>query len=197
MPTIYTIGHSNHGLPEFLALLARQRIEVLVDVRSRPYSRYTPHFAAQALQAAVTGAGCRYLFLGRELGGRPEGAEYYDDSGRVDYARVARSSLFRAGIDRLHAGVARYRVALLCAEEDPTGCHRRRLVGRVLAEEGVAVLHIRGDTTINSEAEIAAAEAPAAPTNQLSLFGEMEKPVEWKSIRSVLPGGPRRTSSPP
>ena len=197
MPTIYTIGHSNHGLPEFLALLAEQRIEVLVDVRSRPYSTYTPHFAAQALQAAVAGAGYRYLFLGRELGGRPEGDEYYDDSGRVDYARVACSSLFRSGIERLHAGIARYRVALLCAEEDPTGCHRRRLVGRVLAEEGVAVQHIRGDTTVKTEAEIAAAEAPAAPTNQLSLFGEMEQPVEWKSIRSVLPGGPRRTSSPP
>lgn len=197
MPTIHTIGHSNHGLPEFLALLASQRIEVLVDVRSRPYSKYTPHFASQALQGAVAEVVCRYLFLGRELGGRPKGDEYYDESGRVDYALVARSPLFQAGIARLHAGIARYRVALLCAEEDPTGCHRRRLVARVLAEEGVAVLHIRGDTTVNSEAEIAAAEAPAVPTNQLSLFGEMEQPTEWKSVRSVLPGGPRRTSSPP
>src|SRR5581483_8742417 len=122
------------------------------------------------LRAAVTEAGYKYLFMGKELGGRPEGDEYYDPSGRVNYALVAQSALFRSGIERLKVGVARYRVAIMCAEEDPSGCHRRRLVGRVVGGEGVPVLHIRGDGSLHDEAAIVAAEQPAHARDQLALF---------------------------
>jgi uncharacterized protein (DUF488 family) len=185
MQTIYTIGHSNHQMPDFLDLLRGHSVEVVVDVRSQPYSRYAPHFAAQPLKAAVAGVGIKYLFLGRELGGRPAGAEYYDESGRVDYAMVAQSVLFRSGIERLKAGIVAYRVALLCAEENPTGCHRRRLVGRVLAAEGVRVAHIRGDGTLTGEDEIAAAERPARDVDQLALFDLAPAREEWKSLLPI------------
>ncbi|HWE63907.1 MAG TPA: DUF488 domain-containing protein [Chloroflexota bacterium] len=187
--TIYTIGHSNHALPVFLDLLCGHGIEVLVDVRSQPYSRYATHFAVPPLKAAVIEAGLKYLFLGRELGGRPEGASYYDEDGRVDYAAVARSPLFRAGIDRLKTGSAGYRVAILCSEENPTGCHRRRLVGRVLAGEGVQVLHIRGDGTLTTEEELAAVERPAPAGDQLMLFDLQPEQEAWKSLLPVR--GPR------
>lgn len=183
--TIYTIGHSNHPMEVFFDLLRLHTIEVLVDVRSQPYSKFAPHFATRPLKETIVVSGIKYLFLGKELGGRPEGAEYYDESGRVDYAMVARSALFRAGIERLKAGSATYRVAILCAEENPTGCHRRRLVGRVLAEEGVRVAHIRGDGTLNGEAEIAAAERPARAADQLALFELAPGGEEWKSLRPI------------
>ena len=64
-PTIWTIGHSNHALDHFLGLLAEHGVEILVDVRSQPYSRYTPHFSRDALRADVTNAGLRYLFMGK------------------------------------------------------------------------------------------------------------------------------------
>jgi len=73
-------------------------------------------------------------------------------------------------------------VAALCAGEDPAGCHRRLLVGRVLGERGIAVAHIRGDGRLQTEAELAAAEPHG---NQLSLFAEIE--ASWKSVPSVSP----------
>ena len=112
---LYTIGHSNHAPEVFLGLLARHGIEVLVDVRSQPYSRYAAHFDKPGLSALAAGAGITYLFLGQELGGRPEGAEFYDPAdGRVLYDRVAASPLFLSGLARLETGLQRYRVAIMC-----------------------------------------------------------------------------------
>ena len=183
--TIYTIGHSNHDLQGFVDLLLRHRIEVLVDVRSQPYSAYATQFASAPLQEALAAAGVRYLFLGRELGGRPRDPSCYDPDGRVDYGRVAATTLFQGGIARLRRGIARYRIALLCAEENPAGCHRRRLVGRVLQEAGVAVLHIRGSGELEPEEAIAARERGTG--DQLSLFGTGAA-EPWKSLQPV----PRR-----
>ena len=92
---------------------------------------------------------------------------------------------------RLEKGLRQYVVAMLCAEEDPTGCHRRLLVGRVLAERGVAVRHIRGDGQLQAEDELSAAEPDS---NQLSLFEEIEAPA-WKSIPSVSLKRRQSTSS--
>jgi uncharacterized protein (DUF488 family) len=187
--TIYTIGHSNHDLQGFLDLLRRHRIEVLVDVRSQPYSAYATQFASAPLKEALGHAGIRYLFLGRELGGRPDDPGCYDPDGRVDYGRVAATPLFQEGIARLQRGIVQYRIALLCAEENPAGCHRRRLVGRVLGEAGVEVLHIRGSGELEHEDAIAARERGAG--DQLSLFGAAGQPEAWKSLQPV----PQRGSS--
>lgn len=188
--TIYTVGHSNHDLPGFVDLLRLHDIQVLVDVRSQPYSAYATQFAAAPLKEALVRAGIRYLFLGRELGGRPRDPSCYDPDGRVDYARVAATPLFREGIARLQRGIDRYRVALLCAEENPAGCHRRRLVGRVLETTGVAVLHIRGSGELEPEGEIAARERTGG--DQLTLFGANE-PAAWKSLQPVPRPGERRS----
>src|SRR5437660_8680013 len=155
---VYTVGHSNHSLEEFLNLLDKHRIEVLVDTRSHPYSKYVAHFNREDLQSALRQSGVKYLFLGSELGGRPAEEEYYDDDGHVLYFRVAQSPVFLEGIERLEAGSRQYRVALLCSEEDPAVCHRHLLVGRVLADRGADIRHIRGDGTIQAYAEIKAPE---------------------------------------
>src|SRR5262249_55566804 len=114
--TILTIGHSNHSIEKLVGLLEANNVEVVVDTRSQPYSRYTSQFNREALESAIAAAGMRYLYLGRELGGRPDGGEFYDSEGRVLYRKVAESGMFREGIERVRAGSERYRVALLCAE---------------------------------------------------------------------------------
>jgi uncharacterized protein (DUF488 family) len=68
---ILTIGHSNHALGMFIQLLKAINIEVLVDIRSNPYSRFTPQFNKDNLKKAIQASGMKYLFLGKELGGRP------------------------------------------------------------------------------------------------------------------------------
>jgi uncharacterized protein (DUF488 family) len=195
-PAVFTVGHSNVSQEAFVALLKARNVEVLVDVRSAPYSKFVPHFNAAALKTAVTAAGLKYLYLGRELGGRPREQRFYDSSGHVRYDRIAESPQFREGIERLLRGIREHRVALMCNEEDPHECHRRLLVGRVLAERGVTVLHIRGDGRIQTETELAEAERRDEPAEiqQEFAFAAREKP-EWKSTRSVSQARPPKRSS--
>jgi uncharacterized protein (DUF488 family) len=186
---LWTIGHSNHGLEELLDLLGRNGIEVLADVRSAPYSRYAEHFNHAPLERAVKQAGLRYVFLGRELGGRPKGAPFYDAEGHVRYDVTAQAPFFLRGLDRLRTGANRYRVAMMCAEEDPAHCHRRLLVGCVLADEGYELRHIRGDGRVEVEFEVV-----LHPDLQLSLLDERPP---WRSTRSVSPRSPQESSSTP
>jgi uncharacterized protein (DUF488 family) len=186
MPTetlsVFTIGHSNHDEATFLELLKQHRIDVVADVRSQPYSKYTTQFNTDQLQAALAGAGMRYVFLGQQLGGRPEEPEFYDAAGHVLYDRLAQSPRFLEGVERLERGLRQYRVALLCSEEDPAECHRNLLVSRVLATRGVTAWHIRGDGRLQSQAEV---DHPGGRQQQL-LFAEL-KETPWRSIRSVSP----------
>ncbi len=186
---LLTVGHSNHSLDHFLELLQKHQIQVLVDTRSSPYSRYSSQFNREAIQAAIECAGMKYLFLGAELGGRPDGDEFYDGDGYVLYNRVAESPRFLQGIRRLEIGTRQFRVAVMCSEEDPTGCHRHLLVGRVMAQRGATIQHIRGDGRLQSNQDL----QPTGPI-QRSLFDLDEEP-EWKSIRSVLRRNPPANSS--
>lgn len=193
-PAIYTVGHSNHSLDTFLSLLKTYRIAVVADVRSQPSSQYTPHFNGGSLKAALPAAGIEYLFLGKELGGRPQGDQFYDDAGHVLYARVAAAPLFQRGLSVLVETAAQRRVALLCGEEDPAECHRRLLLGRVLAEQGLAVIHIRGDGKTQTEEELAREEKHKKDGGQLMLF-EVEEEAQWRSTRSVSAGNRPGSSS--
>ncbi len=190
---VFTVGHSNHDEQAFLNLLRQHEIDVVADVRSQPYSKYASQFNAEQIKRALAAAGVEYVFLSKELGGRPDGDEFYDDEGHVRYDRVARSPLFLQGIERLEKGMRNYRVAMLCAEENPADCHRHLLVGRVLAERGVELLHIRGDGHVDSNEQVIEQSRGADDRQQL-LFAELkERP--WRSIRSVLPKQRPATSS--
>lgn len=182
---LLTLGHSNHHPEHFQALLTEYEVEVLVDVRSWPHSRYVEWADRKTLPKMVAAVEVKYLFLGHQLGGRPDDGAFYDAEGYVLYARVAASEEFRTGIERLQRGVGQCRVAVMCSEENPESCHRRLLVAKVMLDEGFAVTHIRGDG--RSEAE----PGPIDPSEG-SLFDDEEK--LWRSSRSVSPKPPLRTS---
>jgi uncharacterized protein (DUF488 family) len=175
---LWTIGHSNHDLGWFIGLLRGQRIDFAVDVRSYPYSRHAPQFNREELEQALRENGIGYLFLGDTLGGRPGRDEHYDADGHALYGEMAREPSFGAAIDRLLDGAGGHRLALMCSEADPRDCHRRLLVGKVLAERGAELRHILRDGTVTSEHEVDI-EVAAAPT----LFGNNVPP--WRSTRSV------------
>jgi len=186
MSTFYTLGHSNHTMEAWLALVRLHSIEVVVDTRSSPYSKYVPQFDKELIQASLDAAGVRYLFLGAELGGRPANSAYYDGSGRVVYGRLRDDSNFKAAIARLETGIERFRVALICGEENPAHCHRRLLIGRVLAEHGHTMQHIRGDGRVEPDATVATASGKPLVDAQAELFAELEED-KWRSTASVLP----------
>ena len=151
---VWTVGHSNQLADQLIALLRGERIDVLADVRSQPYSRYNPQFRRENLKTALEQAGLGYVFLGAELGGRPPEPEFHDASGHVRYDLVRQTKRFRGGLDRLLTGAASYRVAIMCSEEDPARCHRRRLITPALVAAGVEVRHIRGDGRVVAEGDL-------------------------------------------
>lgn len=183
---VYTIGHSNHSIETFLELLERYEIEVLVDVRTNPFSRFSRQFSHDPLKSAIQSAGLKYLHLGKELGGKPKESEFYDAEGHIDYARIANSQRFAEGIERLAAGCANYRVVIMCAEENPTECHRRRLIGPVLAQHGIEEKHIRGNGELNLESELKQDEDNLFKSSeQLTLFAQPAPQKPWRSARPL------------
>jgi uncharacterized protein (DUF488 family) len=169
--TIFTIGHSNHGMEKFIALLNENRIDVIVDIRSRPYSRYASQFNKAALEDSIRANGLKYLYLGDKLGGRPDDKRFYDPEGQVVYSRISATPEFHEGVERLIKGANEYRLALTCSEENPLNCHRHHLVSKALEERGVTIIHIRGDGRHQSEGDLAMEiEGNKKEDKQLSLF---------------------------
>jgi uncharacterized protein (DUF488 family) len=147
---LHTIGHSNHPIERFLELLRRSKIEMVADVRSRPYFRFVPHFSREKLERLLDGAGIGYLFLGRELGGKPP----RDDPARwpSDYQARIRDPGFEKGIERLLETAGARRVALLCRERDPLDCHRLHLICRYVKPMVGPIRHILPDGAIEDQA---------------------------------------------
>lgn len=160
--TVFTIGHSRHNAAHFLSLLRTHGVEQLVDVRSLPRSKWAPQFDAADLSQLLVTHGVQYASLGRQLGGRPASREFYLSDGSVDYALRSKAADFVDGISQLAAIAQQRRTVILCAEEDPLYCHRRRLVAPALAARALTVVHVRGDGRVEAET----LPAPA----QLGLF---------------------------
>jgi len=152
---IYTIGHSNHIQETFLNLLTEAKIEVLVDVRSNPNSRWAAYANSDSLRDILEPVQIQYVYLGDVLGGRPSDSDSYDNqTGKADYEAIREKEYFRSGIDQILGWLKRYRVCIMCAEENPTSCHRNLLVAESLRQAGVLVYHIRGDGRIQTDEEL-------------------------------------------
>lgn len=150
---LFTIGHSNHTIEAFIELLQQHGIAVLADVRSHPYSRHLPHFTASALKAALVEAKIRYVFLGKELGARPNNPNCYVE-GKALYEKIAATEEFSGGIQRLMKGIQGYKIALMCAEKDPMTCHRTILICQNLREYDLNINHILSNGKLESQQEL-------------------------------------------
>ena len=151
--TVFTIGHSTHSYEHFLSLLRTSGVTAVADVRTTPFSRHFPHFNEATLRSDLKLDGISYVFLGKELGGRPSGRSFYCD-GVADYEKMAKTETFASGIKRVIDGAKKFRVALMCSEHDPLDCHRCLLVGRALSGEGVKLVHILGDGSLVSHESV-------------------------------------------
>ncbi len=145
---LFTIGHSNLDFSQFVHLLSRSGIQLVADVRSRPQSSRFPQFNQPGLQKLLEAEGIPYLFLGEELGGRPDDPDAYRPNGLVDYRSRRKSYAFGAGVERVLKELERRSVALMCAEEDPLECHRFLMICPELVNLGIQPLHIRKGSVV-------------------------------------------------
>jgi uncharacterized protein (DUF488 family) len=151
----YTIGHSNKEISVFIDLLNKYDIDLLIDVRSYPYSQYNPQFNKQNIEKDLSAKGIDYLFLGNYLGGRPKDPTCYKGGeiptskvnylDVVDYIEVSKRDWYHKGIEILLSKARSNRVAIMCSEEDPNRCHRHHLIAKTLLDKCFAVRHIRGN----------------------------------------------------
>jgi uncharacterized protein (DUF488 family) len=150
---VYSIGHSTHSLEHFLSLLRAHDITAICDVRSKPYSRLNPQYNREVLKNVLQECGIAYVFLGAELGARSEDPACFE-GGRAHYELMARTELFRTGLDRVREGMKHFRVALMCAEKDAADCHRTILVARHLEKSGLEIRHIDAEGGWESQAAV-------------------------------------------
>ncbi|MHC2992579.1 hypothetical protein OB13_13665 [Pontibacter sp. HJ8] len=149
--TVYSIGHGNKPIEEFLNELRSFGIQFLIDVRSKPYSKYNPHFNKTELDLELKKAGITYVFLGDKLGGLPEDRSCYI-AGKVNYDLIKIKSFFKEGLERLTTANAKnIRVAVMCSESKPEECHRSKLIGQELLKEDISMKHIIAPNRIKEQ----------------------------------------------
>lgn len=189
---VFTIGHSNHSIEAFIALLQQQGITAVADVRSHPYSRFLPHFNKSELEAALQNAKIEYRFLGQELGARPNDPSCYVD-GKAPYEKIAATQFFEKGIKRLLKGTENYKIALMCAERDPITCHRSILVCQHLRTFDVEIKHILTDGSLESHEVLEERllkmhglnQSESSNSTQLSLFDYQQLQDEFENPKPL------------
>jgi uncharacterized protein (DUF488 family) len=158
---LFTIGHSAHPSEKFINLLKYYHIQMLVDVRSIPASRYHPQYNKAAIEKVLTENHIIYVFAGQQLGGRPKDPKLYDPEmiigkenkhPKANYSLIMKHEWFIQGIANLIDHVSKKQTAILCSEEDPLRCHRHELISMYIMKEfpNVEIQHIRGNGTLIS-----------------------------------------------
>lgn len=171
----FTIGHSNHEASHFIELLKIHKINCLGDVRSSPYSKFTPQFNKENLDADLKRENILYVYLGNKLGGRYLDPALLYSNGVVNYNKVMEQEEFCAGINNVIGNIKKgFKIALMCAEKNPLDCHRFLLVARALSNKGVRMKHILedGKVVLNEDLEKQLLQKYKSEFDQFSLFQE-------------------------
>ncbi len=154
-PPVYSIGYGNRNPTETIQLVLQAGCAFLIDVRSSPYSKYSPQYNREEFEKACHGAGLKYVFMGDHLGGRPHSPDCYDADGKVNYQKVECDHKFLAGVARVELAISKgIQVAVMCSELRPEECHRTKLIGKVLTERSHVVHHVDADGTLISHDKV-------------------------------------------
>lgn len=173
--SIYSIGHGNKSIDTLIEELRHFEINYLIDIRSKPYSKFSPHFNQNSLKFSLIDKGITYTFMGDVLGGLPEDPTCYTN-GHVDYEKLKEKDFFKTGLQRLiTANNKKIKVAIMCSESKPEECHRTKLIGEELKPFGIVLNHIT--RTKNKQNQIITKDQNevmqiVAPNGTINLFGE-------------------------
>ena len=138
---------------EFVELLKDNGIKILVDVRSNPYSKFSPQFNCSEIKDLLKKAGIEYRYLGDLLGGRPKDKSCYT-AGKVCYEKIREKGWYKKGIEGLIEIASQDKTVIMCSEEEPYHCHRHLLITPSLLEKEIEVFHIRRNDVMENVKEV-------------------------------------------
>jgi len=174
--TLFSIGHGNKSIDTLIEELKYFGIDYLIDIRSKPYSKYNPQYNQNELKFSLLNRGIHYTFMGNVLGGLPDDPTCYKN-GHVDYNKVKEKESFKIGLQRLvTANDKGVKVAIMCSESKPEECHRTKLIGEELKSIGIMLNHITRTKDrlkrliVKEQSEVMLI---VAPNGMVNLFGEV------------------------
>jgi uncharacterized protein (DUF488 family) len=149
-PLLYTIGHSNRPIQEFLELLEAHGIKKVIDIRTIPKSRHNPQFNQSDLRVSLKRAHIRYEHM-KKLGGLRHAHKDSLNGGWINasfrgFADYMQTTDFETGLSRLEKEAQKHTVAIMCAEAVPWRCHRS-MIADALTVRGWVVRHIQSRRT--------------------------------------------------
>ena len=180
--TIYTVGYTSFpNINDFIGILKRNGINVLIDVRSNPHSAYYDAFDKEKIEKALQNYGIFYRNYSREFGARQENQTFYKN-GQLSFEDFAKSEQFLEGVNKIKKTLEKgYTPAFMCAEKIPMTCHRAILVSRAFSDAGYDVEHIlaNGDKQSQQEMEQQMVDCFFPDREQISLFEEPKTMEEY------------------
>ncbi|MDR1136013.1 MAG: DUF488 domain-containing protein [Clostridiales Family XIII bacterium] len=176
MKELFTIGYSPFSMTDFLEVLKRYRIRLLIDVRSVPYSSHYSAYNKENLIPMLKSIGIVYDNYATEFGAQQTNPVYFDKrDGYLDFDKYVKSASFGRGFQKAENVIKQgHLFALMCAEKDPATCHRSIMVSRVFSECGYCIKHILADgkTEGQDDIETQLLDKYFPNRNQLTLWGE-------------------------
>ena len=122
---VYTVGYGNRKLRDVLLLLKETKVDTIIDVRSRPYSRWNREWNKKYLEETFDRSRkYQYVWKGDVLGG---------DTHHMTMKKA---------IGQLIGELKSHSTVLLCAEKDSDNCHRWHKIGTKLVEQGLSVVNL-------------------------------------------------------
>lgn len=146
---LFTIGYSGFQINQFLDTLNDFKINVIVDVRSTPYSSRFSDFNIDNMKLIISqpknwsNGKAYYLNLKESFGAHQTNPEYYTKERYLDFEKFRQSASFLNGCERIHKGLSLgYNIVLMCAEIEPSHCHRAIMISRWFDLNGYKIIHI-------------------------------------------------------
>lgn len=181
MKDIYTIGYSCFKIDRFINVLKKYKITSLIDVRSNPNSKFYKDYDKSNLETFLKSHGIIYRNYKEEFGARQEDSKYYKN-GYLDFKEYTKSDSFLEGVRKVEAGMnLDYVFVFMCAEKDPSMCHRNIMVAREFYKLGYNIKNILSDETFESQESIEQrlVNQYFPNRNQLSLFSDN---LSWEDM---------------
>lgn len=181
MKEVFTIGYTGFKIDEFIKVLKEYKINSLIDVRSNPISKFYEEYNQKNLERVLISNRIIYRNYKNEFGARQENTKYYKN-GYLDFNMYTKSNSFLEGIRKIEAGIKlNYTFVLMCAEKDPSTCHRNIMVAREFYKLGYYVKNILSDGSYESQESIEKrlVERYFPDRNQMTLFSEN---IPWQQM---------------